>query len=65
MSSQIQNGNNGKNAETYIAKRFVLQETFKRTQNPRLINKSGFKSRAGYNSTRTVFKVENLLAKIT
>ena len=40
----------------YAAERLVLQDTFLKTQNPRLINESGFKSRTAYNGARTVNK---------
>ena len=50
----------GKNAAAYAAERFIYYyiiihtRNFFRTQYPRLINDSGFKSRASYNGARTV-----------
>ena len=40
-------------AAAYAAERLVLTRNFFKTQNPRLINVSGFKSQAAYNSART------------
>ena len=44
-------------AAVYIAERLELQGNFFEPQNPRFIIESGFKSRAGYNGARTVFKI--------
>ena len=38
----------------YTAERFVLQENFSETKNPRFIIESSFKSTAGYDGARTV-----------
>ena len=38
----------------YTAERFVIQWNFSDLKNPRFIIESGFKSRAGYDDTRTV-----------
>ena len=40
----------------YIAERSVIQWNFSDLKNPRFIVESGFKSRAGYNGTRTVYE---------
>ena len=39
---------------------YITRGLFCRTQNPWLINESGFKSRAGYNGASTVFKFTNM-----
>ena len=55
---------NGKNAAAYAAERLVLHKNFFKNQNPRLINKSGFKSRAAYDVARTVYvKIGGILLK--
>ena len=41
-------------AAAYAAERPLFLDSFFKTQNPQLINESGFKSRAAYNGARTI-----------
>ena len=46
-----------KNAAAYDAERPLILDFFFKSQNPRLINESGFKLRAAYDGARTVFTI--------
>ena len=47
--------NRGENAAAYVVEVPILQKNVFKTQNPRLINKIGIKSRAAYDGMCTVF----------